>query len=191
MQQLITIETIPISIKYVEKKPIEAPESLSAQLHIARQNNTMTIKSDPVRIKTDAFIQSDPIDSWHLTYTATAKYSDDGSLRLNVQMADIDASTFVFQQFGRGVTNTMDFLPQTNESSLNGFESVQINFDISQLPSALPAVDNIDTSFLPPDFEIEVVERPKVIIKYVGGPLYIPKSSDPDYIPPENLDKKA
>jgi hypothetical protein len=47
----------------------------------------------------------------------------------------------------------------------------------------------------------KISERPKVIIKYVGGPIYIPKSADPNYIPPEdqnqffdekpNLDVKA
>jgi hypothetical protein len=56
---------------------------------------------------------------------------------------------------------------------------------MSQLAGGLPSVDNLDTSFLPPDLELKVVEMPKVIIKYVGGPLYIPRSADPNYIPPE------
>jgi hypothetical protein len=50
-------------------------------------------------------------------------------------------------------------------------------------------MNNIDTSFLPPDLELKVVEMPKVIIKYVGGPLYIPRSADPNYVPPEQYNQ--
>jgi len=38
---------------------------------------------------------------------------------------------------------------------------------------------------------------PKVVIKYVGGPIYIPRSADPNYepppgvVPPEQIDTKV
>ena len=37
--------------------------------------------------------------------------------------------------------------------------------------------------FIPGDIEISVTQRPDVIIKYIGGPLYVPPSSDPNYEP--------
>lgn len=37
--------------------------------------------------------------------------------------------------------------------------------------------------FTPGDIEIVVKQQPGVIIKYVGGPLYVPPSSDPEYEP--------
>ncbi|MDD4584108.1 MAG: hypothetical protein PHR60_08005 [Eubacteriales bacterium] len=178
MQPLITIETVPISIEYVEKPSTRSSVKQSADLHISRLNNRMTIQSNPINIQLrDTFETSSSIDWNSLTYTASAYYSKDGNLRMNIQMEDIDATTFLFHQFGRGIDNIMDFLPN---------RSMHINFDLSQLPGGLPEVNNIDTSFLPPDIEIKVVERPKVIIKYVGGPLYIPRSSDPNYDPPDN-----
>jgi len=30
-------------------------------------------------------------------------------------------------------------------------------------------------------FKLEILEMPKVVVKYVGGPMYIPKSADPEY----------
>ena len=42
--------------------------------------------------------------------------------------------------------------------------------------------------FTPGDIQIEVTQQPDVIIKYVGGPLYVPPSSDPNYTP---IDVKA
>ena len=37
--------------------------------------------------------------------------------------------------------------------------------------------------FTPGDIELSVTQQPDVIIKYVGGPLYVPPSSDPNYEP--------
>ena len=33
------------------------------------------------------------------------------------------------------------------------------------------------------DIELTVTQRPEVIIKYIGGPIYVPPSSDPNYEP--------
>ncbi len=44
-------------------------------------------------------------------------------------------------------------------------------------------VDNASFEFVPADIEISVAQMPDVIIKYVGGPLYVPPSADPDYQP--------
>lgn len=37
--------------------------------------------------------------------------------------------------------------------------------------------------FVPGDIEFSVTQMPDVIIKYVGGPIYVPPSSDPNYEP--------
>jgi hypothetical protein len=49
-------------------------------------------------------------------------------------------------------------------------------------------VQDPQIEFTPGDIEISVKQQPDVIIKYVGGPLYVPPSSDPDYEP---VDVKA
>ena len=184
MQQLITIETIPISIKYVEKKSPAYINGIASRLQAAEQNREMAIKNKPIQIKMDSFVQSNNYKTYNLTYTATAQYSDDGGLKLNVEMGDTEADKYVFQQIGRGIKDILQYM--TNDTHYSSeFGSMQINFDLSQLPNALSSADNINMSFLPPDFEIEVVERPKVIIKYVGGPIYIPRSADPNYEPAE------
>ena len=42
--------------------------------------------------------------------------------------------------------------------------------------------------FVPGDIEISVTQYPDVVIKYIGGPLYVPPSADPNYEP---VDVKA
>ena len=45
-----------------------------------------------------------------------------------------------------------------------------------------------DFEFTPGDIEFTMTQRPEVIIKYIGGPIYVPPSSDPNYEP---VDVKA
>lgn len=191
MKPLITIETVPISIEYVEKK-ISHSSSQSADLRISQEDNRMTIQSNPIDITpVDTFEYSSSMDLSNLYYTATAQYSVDGNLSINIRMGDSTTGTFNYEQVNRGIDNIVSFLPQVVKAPMkipSEFESIHINFNMSQV-SGLPPVDNIDTSFLPPDLELKVVERPKVIIKYVGGPLYIPKSADPEYVPPEDFNQ--
>ncbi len=190
MKPLITIETVPISIEYVEKKTTHYSDQ-SAKLRVSKQNDLMTIQSNPINIPlTDFFEPSASAEkSPGLTYTATANYSSDGNLSMNVLVGNTEANSYQFQQMSRGIDNIIDYVPHASSRSSYGFESMQINFDVRQLSSGLPSADNMDTSFLPPDLELKVVERPKVIIKYVGGPLYIPRSADPNYVPPEQYNQ--
>lgn len=205
MQQLITIETVPISIEYVEKKPLKVSGAGSAKLEVTRQNHAMSIKSDPIPLKMDRFQPNDTAKIPSLTYTATAQYSKDGMLKLNLHMDGDLTGSFTFSQVGRSIDSMVDSVPKaTHFESGDAFThmpGMNINFDMSKLSGGMLPVSNFDTNFMPPDLELKVLERPKVIIKYVGGPIYIPRSADPDYTPPTdvfavgdgkpNLDTKA
>ena len=185
MEPLITIETVPISIEYVEKNSTYSSVAQMAKLRLSQQENRMTIQSQPITIQMRDTYESAPTTDWNnLTYTASSKFSEDGELKI-----DINVDDFHFQQFGRGIENVMESIPKFESDSMGYSGSMNIRFDLSQLPNGMPMTNDIDTSFLPPDLELKIVEQAKVIIKYVGGPLYIPKSSDPDYDPPETEEK--
>lgn len=189
MQQLITIETVPISIEYVEKKPLKVSGAGSAKLEVTRQNHAMSIKSDPIPLKMDRFQPNDTAKLPSLTYTATAQYSKDGMLKLNLHMEGDLSGAFSFSQVGRNIDSMVDSVSKVSDSVdiFTHMPGMNINFDMSKLPGGMPSANNLDTSFMPPDLELKVLERPKVIIKYVGGPIYIPRSADPNYIPPAEV----
>ncbi|MDD2189666.1 MAG: hypothetical protein PHV71_02055 [Eubacteriales bacterium] len=190
MNPLITIETVPISIEYVEKKATHT-SSQSASLRISQQDKKVMIQGNPIHLQfMDCFEPGPSTDLHNLSYTATAHYSDSGNIRMNIEMNDYRADTFQYDQVNRGIDNIIDIMPHIPSNfSAYGFESMQINFDMSQLTESPLILDNIDMSFLPPDLELKVIEQPKVIIKYIGGPIYIPKSSDPNYESPEDLNQ--
>ena len=191
MQQLITIETVPISIEYVEKKPLKVSGTGSAKLEVTRQNHAMSIKSDPIPLRMDRFQPNDTDKLPALTYTATAQYSKDGTLKLNLHMDGDLTGSFSFSQVGRSIDSMVESVPKATYSEsgdvFTHMPGMNINFDMSKLSGGMPPASDFDTNFTPPDLELKVLERPKVIIKYVGGPIYIPRSADPDYTPPAEV----
>ena len=60
------------------------------------------------------------------------------------------------------------------------YEMDKLNFDLK--------VANGNFEFIPGDIEMSITQRPQVLIEYVGGPIYVPKSANPDYEP---LDVRA
>ena len=193
MQQLITIETVPISIRYVRVEPESNNEEGASKLNKSKPHDTAP-KPGPTPDKADTFVQSGPAGIYNLTYTATAHYAENGNATEGAWR--ILGQTPVFRHFGRDIQNMIGHILNKDSSPIE-FQGVQLNFDFSQLQNVTPGSGNTGNSFTPPDFEVEILERPKVIIKYVGGPIYIPRSADPNYEPPlgvgqpEQIDTKV
>ena len=70
---------------------------------------------------------------------------------------------------------------QTNQADLTiWYEMDRMNFDMK--------VANGNFEFIPGNINIEITQYPDVQIEYVGGPIYVPLSADPNY---ESVDVKA
>ena len=196
MQQLISIETVPISIEYSTTKresksnPALGSVSSSAKLNISKYDNQLTIRSDPISIRLhEGFRQN----SWqNMSYTATADYSD-SILSMNVRIHPDDVgvppdlsshvSPMRFQAAGSGIDRMVDEVHKPIDFG-SPFVGMKITFNMAQTHENPHFVDSAEANFIPPEIQMEVVEQPKVIIKYIGGPIYFPRSSDPNYKPP-------
>jgi hypothetical protein len=195
MKPLISIESVPISIEYTTTRPQlkSKPRVQSAELNVSRENDRVTITSNPIRIQLqDRFEQGFP-----QYYTATTEYAENGTLSMNVQFRDdpndpnAEGDALRYRAAGSGIDRMIDAAPRPSRSAARPMSSMpfiglKIDFDMARLAETRTAAQNTETDFIPPDIEVEVVEYPKVIIKYIGGPIYFPKSADPNYEPPAN-----
>ena len=169
----------------------------TAEMEIRREKGGLKINSRPIRVQMDTFearnsVSPTPMRSVEQSaqrgrqaaYEATAAYARHGKLLLNAKVGE-DVVTQIAtepQQEAMNVTVNLDFLPkggvemdwQAGEMQIR-YEMDKLNFDWK--------VDNASFEFVPADIEISVAQMPDVIIKYVGGPLYVPPSADPDYQP--------
>lgn len=197
MYPLIEIKTVPIEIEMKTTSATWEYRRGTAEMEIRREKGGLKINSRPIRVQMDTFearnsVSPTPMRSVEQSaqrgrqaaYEATAAYARHGKLLLNAKVGE-DVVTQIAtepQQEAMNVTVNLDFLPkggvemdwQAGEMQIR-YEMDKLNFDWK--------VDNASFEFVPADIEISVAQMPDVIIKYVGGPLYVPPSADPDYQP--------
>lgn len=197
MYPLIEIQTVPIEIEMkVSHAKLEYTRG-TADLEISRNNGGLQIHSRPIRLNLDTFearnsIFPTPVRATRqnaekgkeAAYTATATYAQQGQLLLNAKFGEELVTQFASDAVTRDLKTNVGirFIPTVgpevswDPGEMNiRFEMDKLNFDWRMNQPAF--------EFTPGDIEISVKQQPDVVIKYVGGPVYVPPSSDPNYEP--------
>lgn len=201
MQPLIEIQTIPIEIQMkVTDARLEYARG-TANVEISRDRGGLQIRSQPIQVNIDTFearnsivpttmrsIEQGAQSGRQAAYQATATFSREGRMMMEAKVdGEIIPNLARQAMLERPANLNIQFLPSTGpEISWSGgdlsvqYEMDKLNFDWR--------MSNMDFTFVPGDIEFTMTQRPKVIVKYVGGPLYVPPSADPNYEP---MDVKA
>lgn len=195
MYPLIEIKTVPIEIEMKTTNARLEYKRGVAEMEISRNDGGMNIKSRPIRVKMDTFearnsLSPTPMRSVvqaaqagrQAAYEATATYARHGQLLLNAKVGEELVTQFAAEpmQEEMNVNVGLDFLPKGGvELDWEGGE-MQIRYEMDKLNFDWK-VDSAGFEFVPGDIEISVKQMPDVIIKYVGGAIYVPPSADPNY----------
>ncbi|WP_297718817.1 DUF6470 family protein [Intestinimonas sp.] len=197
MTPLIEIKSVPIEIEMkVSHAKLEYTRG-TADLEISRSDGGLSIKSSPIRLNIDTFearnsvvpttarsIQEGAEKGKQAAYQATATYAQQGQLLLKAQIGQEMVTQFAADAMARDVKTNVGirFIPTVpaeigwDPGELNiRFEMDKMNFDWR--------LNRTQFEFVPGDIEISVTQYPDVVIKYIGGPLYVPPSADPNYEP--------
>ena len=197
MTPLIEIKSVPIEIEMkISHAKLEYSRG-TADLEISRDKGGLSIKSKPIHLNIDTFEARNSIRPTTATsikqnaergkqavYEATATYAQQGQLLLKAKVGQEMVTQFAADAQAKDVkTNVgLDFIPKADAelswdpAELNiRFEMDKLNFDWR--------LNQTQFEFTPGDIEISVTQRPDVVITYVGGALYVPPSSDPNYEP--------
>ena len=196
MEQLLKITTVPISIAFkVNDARLEYKRG-TADLEISRNDGGLQIKSSPIRLNMDTFEARDSIrpastsslinsfaeKGRHAAYEATATFAQEGQILLSATLGD-DALDQVIKQ--RNMVNTdygLDFIPKAGPNINWSKPDLTIQYEMDKLNFDWK-IDKTGFEFIPGDIEFTVTQRPEVLIEYVGDPLYVPPSANPNYIP--------
>lgn len=201
MYPLIEIKTIPIEL---ELKTIPAKfEQVrgTVDMEITRDKGGLNIKSSPIRLNLDTFEARNSItptsarsvvqaadSGQQASYEATATYARQGKLLLNAKIGQELVTQFAAEAQNKNLkTNVgIQFLPSTGPNISWDKNQIQIRYEMDKLNFDF-RIGTGDFTFTPGDIEITVAQQPDIIIKYVGGPLYVPPSADPNYQPIDTL----
>ena len=201
MRPLIEIQTIPIEIQMKTTNAHLEYARGTAQMEVSRDRRGLQIRSQLIRVNIDTFearssivpttaqsIQQGAAQGQRAAYEATAVLAQEGRMMMEAKI-DQDVIPQLAQQktVDQPAQLGIQFLPEVGpdiswtggEMSIR-YEMDKLNFDWR--------MNQMQFTFVPGDIEFKVTQQPDVVIKYIGGPLYVPPSADPNYEP---LDTKA
>nr|WP_302664883.1 DUF6470 family protein [uncultured Agathobaculum sp.] len=200
MEQLIEIKTVPIELEMkVNHARLDYKRS-TVDLEISRNQGGLQIRSKPIKVNIDTFEARNSVSPTAMrsieqaaqrgqqkVYDTTATYARRGDLLLEAKIGEQLISQFAMESQQVNTDFAMKWLPTTGpDISWDGgelnirYEMDKLNFDWR--------MDKGNVEFIPGNIEFTVTQQPDVIIKYIGGPVYVPPSADPDYVP---LDEQA
>lgn len=195
MEPLIEIRTVPISIEYKVTSAKLQQQSATAEVEISRNKGGLSIKSRPVKVNIDTFEARNSISPTPRTsieqaaqkgkqyaYDATARFAREGEMMLDIHLQQDPIPQLAAQRGAKTGEFNMKWLPSAppeiswEPAELNiRYEMDKLNFDWKT------GQQNLE--FIPASIEFSIAERPEVVINYIGGPIYVPPSADPNYEP--------
>ena len=197
MYPLIEIKTVPIEIEMkVSHAKLEYTRG-TADLEISRNNGGLSIKSRPIKLNIDTFEARNSVvptamrsqqqaaqKGQQASYTATATYAQHGQMLLNAKLGEDVLGQFAAEAATKDLklNEGLQFLPSVPPEITWDPGEMHIRYEMDKLNFDW-RVNQPKFEFTPGDIELSVTQQPDVIIKYVGGPLYVPPSADPNYQP--------
>lgn len=198
MYPLIEIKTVPIEI---EMRTTQAKMEYSrgtAEMEVSRSKGGLSIKSRPIKVNIDTFearnsvsptvmraVEQNAQAGQQAAYEATATYARQGQLLLKAKIGQEMVTQFANEtQSANLKTNVgIQFLPTTGANISWDAGEMDIKYQMDKLTFDWKQGGG-DFNFVPGDIEFSITQMPDVVIKYVGGPIYVPPSSEPGYTPP-------
>ena len=192
---LIEIKTVPIEIEMkVTDAKLEYARG-TADLEISRKDGGLSIKSRPIRLNIDTFearnsisptparsIEQKAQEGQQAAYEATAAYARQGQILLTAKVGEDAIAQIAAQQQSQNVKTNIgiEFLPSVGAEVNWDPGDMQIRYEMDKLNFDW-RLNQPTFEFTPGDIQLSVTQQPNVEIKYVGGPIYVPRSSDPNY----------
>ena len=193
MNQLIRITTVPIQYELKVNNARLEYSRAKAELEISRNDGGLSIKSRPVKLNLDATEARNSVvpttarsvaqTGKEAAYSATAQLVQEGKLLLKADIGQ-DVIGQIMQQRTAPATGEfqLGFTPSAPVDINYEAADLTINYEMDKLNFDLK-VANGNFEFIPGNIEMSITQHPDVVIEYIGGPLYVPPSADPNYEP--------
>ena len=199
MYPLIEIKSIPIEIRMKTTNASLEYTRGTAEMEISRSEKGLDIKSRPIKVQLDTFeartsmtpttlqsVDQSAQAGQQAAYEATSTYAQHGQLMLNARIGQNVVSEIAREPVDEEARKSgeigLDFIPKEGPEVEWEDGDLEIRYEMDKLNIDWK-IDQGEFKFTPGDIEISVERRPEVLIRYRGGPIYVPRSADPNYVP--------
>lgn len=185
----------------------------TAEMEISRSDKGINIKSRPIRLPFDSFEPRGSAPSLLSGAQGSAPANWQGSYEATSVSSSQQEGIMFNAHFGLGLIREQEMQsvqaqqqaqhapppPQPRDESVPETKSglgmsvewedgeLQIRYNMDKLNIDW-RFDQGEVKFTPPDLEVSVEQMNRVVVKWVGEPLYVPPSANPNYEP---VDVKA
>ena len=197
---LLRITTIPISIEIkITKAKLELPEDRQPKVNITTKNGGFVMEAEPLKINIDTYEARKSLGLGHMTdgdmlaqkaqegfslaFQGTAKVASNG----DALARGASASELALQNARAGATmqTIMEFLPKEGADITFDEGKLNIDYQLGSQDFDWDTMARMPMEFIPGSVELIVRDRPRVEIEYLGEPIYVPASANPNYEPPQ------
>ncbi len=197
---LLQITTIPIKIeiKVTNAKFEHSEEYTQPKVNIKSTNGGYVMQAEPLKLNIDTYqarkslgygnmtdgdmLAQKAQEGWSIAFQGTAKVASEGDqLARGASPSEIALSN---ARAGATVQTIMEFLPKEGADITFDAGTLNIEYQMGEQDIDWDVHPESPLEFIPGSVEFIVRDRPRVEIEYVGDPIYVPPSANPNYEPP-------
>ena len=195
--QLLQITTTPIKYElHIERAKLVYDQDLVPKVNVTKEPSKLTTKSQNAQVQTDTyqaraslgyvnstdFYKQGAAKGKESTAKWTRGFADKGHqlsrIDLGVTIAQVIEQKMLYDN--QPVLYTA-FLPSPGAEISWIPSQLDIDYHVGSLNFDWLEMRNV-MNFVPGSVRMTILQYPRVDVEYVGGPIYIPPSADPDYV---------
>ena len=194
MEPLLEIKTIPMSFEMKINKARFELATTDATFEMSRSKGGLQMQMKPAKLKIDtieARYSAGIKSAMHLIsdfakkgvqagYEATATYAREGNLMLDINIMDNPIPEIAMKKFISDVSFNLGFIPSTGPDISWDTGGISMSFAIDELDFDWN-IERPQIDFIPGSIEFIISEYPSVEINYIGTPIFVPPSANPNY----------
>ncbi|MDL2232242.1 DUF6470 family protein [Ruminococcaceae bacterium OttesenSCG-928-L11] len=204
MKPLLNITNVPIAIEHKTTRAKLVQQTKQPRAEITRQKGGLDMRSNPAKVKMDStemrasmglktpqrfsneFADTGKQDAREATEQLVQNGQYIADSRGGSPIADLAMSNSI-----KTYETALTFIPSTGPEMWTEGGELDIQYTADRLQFDWDVSTRPYLEYVPPNIEFQVTQYPQVVIEYLGGPMYVPPSSDPDYVPPPSIDVKG
>ncbi|MDR1961214.1 MAG: DUF6470 family protein [Gracilibacteraceae bacterium] len=194
MQPLLKIQTIPVTLAVnVQYAKLEVSQT-EASVDVTRDRGGFTITSDPIKLHIDSSesrastglktvyraVSEAAKRGVRLGYDGVGRIAEDGNFMMDIQIKENTIPALAARSIDYSLPNMqMAFIPATGPDISWDPPELSMSYEMDKLNFDWRTQNRPELQFIPGDIEIEVEQYSKVVIEYLGEPVYVPPSAAP------------
>lgn len=201
VSNLLQITTIPIQIEIkVTNATFEPAEGeRHPKVNITTKDGGYVMQAEPLKLNIDTYkarsslgygnmtdgdvIAKKGQEGFTIAYQGTCKIASEGNqLARGMTASEIAINN---ARAGATVSTIMEFLPSTGAEVTFEEGKLNIEYQMGSQDFDWDLKSQLPMEFIPGSVELIVRDRPRVEIEYIGEPIYVPPSANPNYEPPK------